>query len=164
MDEYIIPNVPYVAQTDPRWCWNAGYRMMLLAAGRPDFLVDCFPNDADMKDRGILDSEFQACRDALGLTSSSWNSFNSLDKLQQKLEMYGPIWCSGFWCDGHKHIVIARGVGDQGVYVNDPYRGMTGAAARPSWWSWGKFVNNMNRVPFAFQHWYTKPPACADSD
>lgn len=155
--EYTV-DVPYIAQPNQTVCWNASYKMMLKWKGKSESLADSLPNDAQMRQRGILDSEFFACRGALGLSSSVYTSFQTVEKLKEKLETYGPIWVSGFYCDGHKHIVVVRGVrkgwlSDPEVYVNDPYRGLTGAQARPAWWSFSRFSNKMNPVPFACQHW-----------
>ena len=95
----------------------------------------------------------------LGLTSTTCTAFKTPGKIQEKLEMYGPVWCSGFRADGHKHIVVLRGVRETWhsapeVYINDPFRGLTGAKARPSWWSFSRFAYKLNPVPYACQHWF----------
>lgn len=156
--EYIVEGVPYYDQLDRRTCWNASYKMMLGFKGRQERLADELPNDAKMRERGILDGEFPICRNALGLTSTSFSVFKTVDGLKDALERYGPIWCSGFWCDGHKHIVVVRGVRETWgcspeAYVHDPYRAITGAAGRAAWWSFSRFSVHLNPVPFACQHW-----------
>ena len=159
IDENII-NVTYVQQADPRTCWNAGYKMMLNYKSGVGWesRADNLPNDAAMRDRGIYDSELAACRNALGLTSSVYTGFKSASAINDKLNMYGPIWCSGFWADGHKHIIVLRGVREgyfssPEVFVNDPGRGLAGAEGRGAWWSLGRFANHINPVSFACQHW-----------
>src|SRR5882672_1337996 len=111
IDELII-NVNYIQQADPRTCWNAGYKMMLNykygVAG--ESRADNLPNDTAMRDRGIYDSEFATCRNAVGLSSTVYSGFKTASSVNDKLTMYGPIWCSGFWADGHKHIIVLRGV------------------------------------------------------
>lgn len=120
--------------------------------------ADSLPNCAEMRDRGIYDSEFAECRNALGLTSSVYTGFKTASSINDKLTMYGPIWCSGFWADGHRHIIVPRGVREgyfssPEVFVNDPARGLSGAEGRGAWWSLGRFANRLNPVPFACQHW-----------
>ncbi|MCZ2154260.1 MAG: hypothetical protein LC114_10255 [Bryobacterales bacterium] len=162
--EYIV-DVPYIQQPDQRTCWNAGYKMMLAYKGKDQSLADNLPNDALMRERGILDTEFPVCRDKLGLTSSIYTAFNDPKVLKDKLKWYGPIWVSGFYCDDYKHIIVVRGIripwySDEDdvtnwqVYVNDPYRSLAGAHGRPAWWSFTRFANKMNKVPFACQHWF----------
>jgi hypothetical protein len=159
IDELII-NVNYMQQADPRTCWNAGYKMMLNykngVAG--ESRADNLPNDTAMRDRGIYDSEFAACRNSLGLSSTVYTGFKTASSVNDKLAMYGPIWCSGFWADGHKHIIVLRGVREgytssPEVFVNDPGRGLAGAEGRGAWWSFGRFANHLNPVSFACQHW-----------
>jgi ABC-type bacteriocin/lantibiotic exporter with double-glycine peptidase domain len=156
--EYIVEGVPYYQQPDQRTCWNASYKMILAYGCRKVGLADELPNNAKMRERGILDSEFPICRNALGLTSTRYTALKTVDGLKNALELYGPIWCSGFWCDGAKHIVIVRGIREgvfskPEVYVNDPYRAITGAEGRPSWWTFSRFSAYLNPVPFACQHW-----------
>jgi len=159
IDENVIP-VNYIAQPDEQTCWYASYKMMLdyqsmgAWVGRADHL----PNIAQMKQRGIYDSELATCRNSVGMSSTTYKSFLTADSVADMLDMYGPIWCSGFWAEGHKHIVVLRGIREgyfsaPEVYVNDPRRALHGAAAWGAWWSFDKFVKNLNRVPFAFQHW-----------
>lgn len=161
--ELIVP-VPYIQQPDQRTCWNACYKMMLRFQGRPESEADSLPNDAKMRTRGIMDDEFCACRDKLKLTSSIYQGFKTPQQLKEKLERYGPIWASGFWADGHKHIVVIRGIriswyssesdiSNWQVYVNDPFRKLAGAEAKPSWWSFSRFAYKLNEVPFSCQHW-----------
>jgi hypothetical protein len=157
IDEYTV-DVDYLAQPDQKTCWNASYKMMLKYKKKVESLADSLPNDTEMRDRGILDSEFLSCRTSLGLSSTSYSCFKKAEDILAKLQTYGPIWVSGTYCDGHKHIVVLRGVREgyfskPEVYVNDPYRGMTGAAARPAWWSLSYFAANLNPVAYACQHW-----------
>ena len=159
IDETII-TVKYIAQPDEKTCWNASYKMMLdyKSNGAWNSKADHLPNDAQMRDRGIYDSEFSACRDNLKLSSTTYKAFLTADGVKEKLDMYGPIWFSGFWAEGHKHIVVVRGVREgyisaPEVFVNDPIRALKGAAAQGTWWPYSKFLNNLNRVSFACQHW-----------
>lgn len=156
--EYIVNNVPYISQGAVETCWNAAYKMMLKYKGRDESAADRLPNDQKMRERGILDGEFHACRDALGLTSSVYTGFQTVDDLKYKLESYGPIWVSGFYCEGHKHIWIVRGVkdpliGEAEVYINDPWSGFKYGLAKPRWVSFKTFKDKMNPVSFACQHW-----------
>lgn len=161
--EYIV-DVPYLKQPDQRTCWNACYKMMLAYKGKDQSAADSLPNDAKMRDRGILDSEFSTCRDKLGLTSSMYKAFQTPQSLRERLEWYGPIWVSGFYCDDNKHVIVVRGIqipwyssssdiSNWQVYVNDPYRALTGADGKPAWWSFSRFARKLNEVPFACQHW-----------
>lgn len=164
--EYIV-DVPYIQQPDQRTCWNASYKMMLKYKGKDESLADSLPNDAKMRERGILDSEFSTCRDKLGLTSSMFKVFKTPESLKERLEWYGPIWVSGYWAgeNDHKHIVVIRGISipwyasssdlsNWKVYVNDPFRALAGGKGKPSWWSFTRFAYKLNEVPFCCQHWH----------
>ncbi len=156
--EYVV-DCPYIAQPDQTSCWNASYKMLLRYRGWDEGLADSLPEADKMHEDGIMDSQFHTCRDYIGLASTRYTYLKEFDNLKQVLEMYGPIWVSGFYAGGHKHIVVLRGVrspwysSDQDVYINDPYRGITGAEARPAWWSFSYFKRNINPVAFACQHW-----------
>src|SRR4051794_39118857 len=140
IDELII-DVKYIQQPDQQTCWNASYKMMLNYSNgvAGESRADNLPNDAAMRDRGILDSEFVTCRNALALSSTVYTGFKTASSVNDKLTMYGPIWCSGFWANGHKHVIVLRGVREgyisaPEVYVNDPQRGLSGAEGRGAWW------------------------------
>ncbi len=155
--EYKI-EVPYVAQKDIPTCWNAAYKMMLLYKGKDPTAADRLPNDKQMRDRGILDSEFMACRNQLGLSSSTYTAFASAEQIEEKLKSYGPIWVSGTYCEGHKHILVVRGVrspfiGADEVWVNDPWSGFKFGLVQPRWIDLKNFVQRMNPVTAACQHW-----------
>ena len=156
--EYTV-DCPYIPQPDQRTCWHASYKMLLRYRGADESLADRLPDADKMREDGIMDSQFHTCRDFLGLNSTRYTYLKEFDHLKTLLEMYGPIWVSGFYASGHKHIVILRGVrspwysSDEEVYINDPYRGITGAEARPAWWSFSYFKRNINPVQFACQHW-----------
>ncbi len=159
IDENTV-DVKYIQQADPRTCWNAGYKMMLNYKGGAGWepRADGLPNDTEMRDRGIYDSEFATCRNALGLSSSVYTGFKTASAINDKITMYGPIWCSGFWADGHKHVIVLCGVREgyfssAEVLVNDPGRGLAGAQGRSAWWSLGRFANHLNPVSYACQHW-----------
>jgi len=158
--EYIVENVPYIGQKDGATCWNAAYRMMLKWKSKDESAADRLPNDAQMRERGILDQEFAACRGAVGLISSTYTGFQTADDIKSKLESYGPIWVSGDYCEGkYKHIVILRGVrdpfiGDAEVYLNDPYSAFRYGLAKPRWMPLKTFVSKLNKVPYACQHWF----------
>jgi len=154
-----IITVKYIAQPDEKTCWNASYKMLLdwASSGAWNSRADRLPNDRLMRDRGILDSEFATCRNALSLNSSTYTAFLTPKGVRDKINMYGPIWCSGYWANGHKHVVVLRGIREgtfsaAEVFVNDPYRAFQGAAPVGTWWPFSKFVNNLNRVPFTCQH------------
>lgn len=157
--EYIVNNVPYVAQKDETTCWNAAYRMMLkYKSGKDPDAADRLPDAEKMKVSGIMDGQFLACRAALGLTSSTYKAFLTVEGIKDKLDYYGPIWVSGNYCSGHKHILVVRGVrdpiiGEAEVYVNDPYRGYKSGVNEPKWVSLSYFKNNINPVSYACQHW-----------
>ncbi|MCC6366100.1 MAG: C39 family peptidase [Bryobacterales bacterium] len=156
--EYII-EVPYIAQETNATCWNAAYKMMLKYKNKPVSAADSLPNDAQMRERGILDPEFPVCRGALGLSSSTYKGFATVDDIKYKLETYGPIWVSGNYCEGrYKHIVVLRGVrdpwiGDAEVCVNDPYSGFRYGLIKPRWIALDTFVKKMNSAAFSCQHW-----------
>ncbi len=82
--------------------------MMLRYKARKESLADELPNDAAMRQRGILDQEFPICRNALGLSSTRYQAFKTVAGLKNMLERYRPIWCSGLcatrtstssWCE-----------------------------------------------------------------
>ncbi|MBI4910710.1 MAG: hypothetical protein HY820_44260 [Acidobacteria bacterium] len=155
--EYTV-NVPYVAQKEIPTCWNAAYRMMLMYKGKDPSAADQLPNDKQMRDRGILDSEFLACRNKLGMTSSTYKAFATADQIEEKLKFYGAIWVSGTYCEGHKHILILRGIkrpliGSDEVLVNDPWSGFKYGLTKPRWIDLNTFVQKMNPVVGACQHW-----------
>ncbi|MFZ4625530.1 MAG: papain-like cysteine protease family protein [Rhodoferax sp.] len=158
MSDFIVKNVPYIAQTTYETCWLAAYKMMLAWKKRPQELAERLPNDAIMRQNGILDSQFLACRGALGLLSSSYTGFKDADAIEGKLQSYGPIWVSGTYAKGHKHIVVLYGVRGSGnsaeVLINNPETGMSITNPKPDWWPIGWFANRLNPVSFSCQHWF----------
>lgn len=158
MSEYIVSNVPYIAQNTYETCWLASYKMMLAWRSKATDLAERLPNHQDMRREGIMDSQFPVCRKALGLLSSTYTGFRDADAIEGKLQSYGPIWVSGKYAKGHKHIVVLLGVrgsgGDAEVLVNDPATGMSISNAKSEWWPLGWFANRLNPVPFACQHWF----------
>jgi hypothetical protein len=157
--EYIVPDVPYIGQPDEATCWNAAYKMMLKYKGKNVTTADSLPNDKMMRERGILDGEFLACRSALGLCSSTYKGFQTVEDIASKLKSYGPIWVSGRYCDGkYKHIVVLRGIkdplfGDAEVYLNDPWSAFRYGLAKPRWLSLKSFTSKMNDAAYSCQHW-----------
>lgn len=158
MSDYIVKNVPYIAQTTYETCWLAAYKMMLAWKGKPQTLAEKLPDHQIMRVNGIMDSQFLACRQALGLCSSTYTGFRDADAIEGKLKSYGPIWVSGTYAKGHKHIVVLYGVRGSGndaqVLIHDPATGMSIANPKPDWWPIGWFANRLNPVPYACQHWF----------
>jgi hypothetical protein len=156
MSAYECPNTYYVGQSTKETCWRAAYEMLLRYKGMDPKLADNLPNNSDMRTRGILDSEFAGCAKALGLGGIRYTYFKAIENLDWALRTCGPIWVSGFYCDGYKHIVCVKGVDvdDAKVLVNDPWRTFTGAKAKTVEWSFSYFANNLNPVPWACQLWY----------
>ncbi len=155
MGKMTIWNAFYIAQTTPETCWHAAYETMVrYKAGNPA-VVDQLPNAKEMSERGIYDSEFMACASRIGLEGTRYTYFKDIGNVEYALQKFGPIWVSGFYASGHKHIVTLAGVDtdDKKVYVNDPFRGWNGAEQRASWWDHGWFANRLNPVPWACQHW-----------
>lgn len=159
--EYIVNNVPYIAQPTKTTCWNAAYKMMLAYKGKSKSPADSLPNDAEMRKRGILDSEFCRCRNKLGLTSSTYTAFLTAEAIKEKLAMYGPIWVSGKYCESsYKHIVVLVGVKSppilfqDEVLINDPYSGFATSLNRARWIPLKRFVDRINKVAFSCQHWF----------
>ena len=85
IDESIIP-VTYIAQPDERTCWNASYKMMLdyRSMGRWNSKADNLPNDAQMRARGIYNSELRGCRDGLLFSSTNHKAFLTADSILRK--------------------------------------------------------------------------------
>jgi hypothetical protein len=157
--------VPYIKQEDPRWCWNAAYKMMLKYQGKAETLADGLPHDKEMRERGIYDSEFPTCKNWLGLRSVDPSRVSTAQALEAQLYEFGPLWCAGYYCpdlsvkngQDYKHVVVVTGVqthwfGEAEVVVNDPYRGYI-AQARPTTWSWSRFWVNLLKVPHNCQFW-----------
>ncbi len=157
VSDYIVPNVPYIPQKTYETCWLAAYKMLLAWKGRPQEMAESLPNHQIMRRDGILDSQFLACRTALGLMSSTYTGFRDADAIEGKLQSYGPIWVSGTYAKGHKHIVVLRGVRGSGndaeVLINDPQTGMNISNPKDDWWPISWFSNRLNPVAFACQHW-----------
>lgn len=111
-----------------------------------------------MRVDGILDGQFLACRQALGLCSSSYTGFRDADAIEGKLQSYGPIWVSGTYAKGHKHIVVLYGVRGSGnsaeVLNNDPATGMSISNPKPDWWPIGLVRQPVKPVAYACQHWF----------
>jgi hypothetical protein len=134
--------------------------MMLKHKGKSQSIADSLPNDTEMRKRGIYDSEFARCRNAVGLTSSTYTAFLSAAAIEEKLKMYGPIWVSGRYCESsYKHIVVVVGVKSplaffrDEVLINDPYSGFTTSLNKARWIPLERFVERINKVAFACQHW-----------
>lgn len=159
--EYIVQNVPFVAQATYETCWMAAYKMLLKWNGGAEILAETLPGDKLMRKDGIMDYQFLPCREALHLSSTTHRGLRTAEDIAAKLSFYGPIWVSGFYASGHKHIVVLRGVKGKGtdgeVMVNDPARGTAGAALKPDWWPLGWFINRLNPVDFACQHYLFSP-------
>ncbi len=158
----VTKTVKYIAQETEATCWKAAYKMMLnyKSGEQAESKANNLPNDAQMRERGILDSEFPACRGALGLSSSTYKAFLTADGIKEKLETYGPIWVSGDYCEGkYKHIVILCGIRDHWVdetevMINDPWSGFKHGLNKPRWIPLSRFTDRMNKVSFACQHWF----------
>ena len=154
--DYIVKEVPYIAQSTYETCWLAAYKMMLAWKRRPLDQAERLPNNETMRRDGILDSQFLSCRTALGLMSSTYTGFKEADAIEGKLQSCGPIWVSGTYAKGHKHIVVLYGVRGSGkdaeVLINDPQTGMSISKPKPDWWPIGWFTHRLNPVPFACQH------------
>lgn len=121
--------------------------MMLKYKNKDEALAGRLPGDKEMRQRGTL-----------GLTSSTHKGFLTVTDLKSKLESYGPIWISGEYCGGKKHIIVVRGVrdpwvGDPEVYINDPWSGFRYSLNNPRWISFKTFAGKINPVSFACQHW-----------
>lgn len=159
MDEIVVADVPYFAQKTYETCWLAAYKMMLAWRGNSKDLADRLPNHQTMRRDGILDWQLPVCRKALGMSSSSYTGFTNAGDIGLKLENYGPIWISGFYADGHKHVVVLYGVRGSGssaqVLINDPQSGMNLSYGdpKPAWWNLSWFAARLNAVPYACQHW-----------
>lgn len=159
MEDYYVEGVPYIAQATGETCWNAAYKMMLKYKKLSDSVADTLPNDSAMRTRGILDSEFAICRNALNLSSSTYKGFLTLDNVYDKLKSYGPIWVSGEYCESSfKHIVVLRGIsnpifGEAEVCINDPYSGFKHGWSKPRWIPFSRFIDRINKVNYACQHW-----------
>lgn len=156
--EYVIQNVPYVAQDGVTTCWKASYKMMLKYRKLDVSAADNLPASQAMVREGIKDYQFETCRTKLGLTSTNYKCFNTADNIEYMLRMYGPVWVSGFYCNGAKHIVVLRGVkdpfvGSAEVLLNDPWRGYKSGVCEPKWYDLQWFVDKMNPVMYACQHW-----------
>ena len=158
--EYIVENVPYIAQKTATTCWNAAYKMMLAYKGKSKRKADRLPRDKQMRKRGILDSEFASCRNAIGLTSTVYTAFSSAEKIKERLEMYGPIWVSGKYCGSqYKHIIVLIGVKSpilsrDEVLINDPYSGFSTSLNRSRWIPLSRFIKKINKASFSCQHWF----------
>jgi hypothetical protein len=159
MSEYIVNNVPYIAQETYETCWLAAYKMMLAWGNRSQDLAERLPNNESMRQDGIMDSQFLICRSALGLSSSVYTGFKTADAIEDKLKKYGPIWVSGTYAKGHKHCVVLYGVrtswgwGSAEVLIQDPATGMRINNPKPDWWPIGWFANRLNPVAYSCQHW-----------
>lgn len=160
MSEYIVSDVPYIAQNTYETCWLASYKMMLAWKGKSKELAEQLPDHRKMRQEGIMDAQLLGCRKALNLSSSTYTGFRDEEAIESKLQKYGPIWVSGFFASGHKHIVVLYGVRGSGskaqVLINDPQTGMSITNPKPDWWSLGWFANRLNEVPYACQHWMGK--------
>lgn len=157
MSDHIVKNVPYIAQTTYETCWLAAYKMMLAWKNKPQDMAERLPNHETMRNNGILDSQFLICRSALGLMSSTYTGFKDADAIEGKLQSYGPIWVSGTYAKGHKHIVVLYGIRGSGngaeVLINDPATGMNISKPKPDWWPISWFANRLNPVAYSCQHW-----------
>jgi hypothetical protein len=156
MSEYECPHSYYVGQSTKETCWRAAYEMLLRhKAGDPQKAFN-LPNAAQMSTRGILDSEFATCAKELGLGGIRYTYFQAIENLEHALRNWGPIWVSGFYCEGAKHVVCVKGidVDDEKVLVNDPWRSYTGAKGKAVQWSFSYFAKNINPVPWSCQLWY----------
>jgi hypothetical protein len=163
MSEFTTKNTYYVGQVTKETCWAAAYETMIRHKGGDPAKVKTLPNYKEMCSRGILDGEFAACRDHIGLTSTRYTFFKDITNLEHSLRTHGPLWVSGFYCEGHKHIVVIGGVriddtedqddDDNEILMFDPWRAYNGAKAEPKWFPYSYFRNKLNPVSYSCQHW-----------
>ena len=158
MSEYIVSGVPYIAQTTYETCWLAAYKMMLAYKGKSQQLAEQLPNHKEMRVNGIMDSQLLGCRKALELSSSSYTGYKDPESVGWKLRNYGPLWVSGKFAKGHKHIIVVYGIreplfGEPELLIHDPQTGMSITNVKPEWIAHSWFANRLNPVPYACQHW-----------
>jgi hypothetical protein len=84
-------DVPYIKQETSTTCWNASYKMMLRWTSMYESMADQLPHDTEMRERGILDSEFGACRVKLGLQSASCNDLSTPEGIQSIWKRTDPF-------------------------------------------------------------------------
>ena len=151
-DEIVsIWNAFYVPQKKPTTCWKAGYEMMIrYKAGDPK-KTDSLPRHSEMEERGILDKEFVECGQHIGLVGIKHEWFTDFNNMVHAIRYFGPVWCSGFFLQGKKHIIVIKGVNidDQEIEYNDPWRAFMGADAKSTWRSFAWFKKNVNPVPWS---------------
>ena len=153
-----IWNAFYVPQKAPTTCWKAGYEMMIRYKGGDPKLTDSLPNHAQMVQRGIMDSEFSDCAKHIGLGTVSHSWFQQFNNMVHAIRSWGPVWCSGFFLEGKKHIIVVKGVNidDQEIEYNDPWRAFTGALPKSTWRPFSWFAKNVNPVAGSCQVWEKK--------
>ena len=118
-------NVPLVGQVNANSCWNASAQMLWLywqgqtkRQGPMNTVQEAY---ARSKETGIYPVEFIRLAENVGLKSASFTFPLKKDDVASLLQRRGPLWCAGYWW-GNKsgHIIVATGINDDIISINDP--------------------------------------------
>ena len=156
MSMYEVPRTYYIGQSTVATCWRACYEVMIRYAVGDPKTAYTLPDHKRMEKSGIKDPHFPVCAKALGLGGIRWHWFKDIENMNHALRCWGPVWVSGFYCDGHKHVVVVKGIDldEKHILVIDPWRGYVGAKGKAVEWSFSYFRNRINPVPWSCQLWY----------
>ena len=157
MGEYSASRVYYIAQTTYATCWRAAYETMVRYKVGDPKKVYKLPNYNAMCANGIMDSQFYACAKALGLGGIRYHWFKVMANVEHALRNWGPIWVSGFYASGHKHIIVVKGIDTDAneIEICDPLRGYYAPTqGKAIMWPFSHFAKRINPASWSCQLWY----------
>lgn len=119
-------DVPLIGQANDNSCWNASAQMIwsywqgrTKRQGPMQTLDDVY---ARSKTSGIFIPDFVRLAQNAGMRKAVFSFPISKSDMAALLQKHGPLWCAGQWLGpGQGHIVVATGINDSIVSINDPW-------------------------------------------
>lgn len=118
-------DVPLIGQVNDNSCWNASAWMIwqywqgkTKRQGPMNTVKEAF---ARSEKAGIYPLEFVKLAEKVGLKAASFKYPLSRAEFASLLLRHGPLWCAGYWWGtGAGHVIVATGLSDDVVFINDP--------------------------------------------
>lgn len=128
----LMLDVPLCGQAHDNSCWNASAQMIWWYWQTKTGKQGPMWTVPEVYDRagttGILPVEFVRLAKNVGMRSVSFSFPLCNESILDLLVRHGPLWCAGYWW-GTKagHVVVATGVSEGIVHLNDPAPKRTGS-------------------------------------